>query len=289
MTVPPAEEPREAAPPEKKVGPGPRLREAREAKRLSLEAAANQLRVDSALLRALEEDDYARFAAPIFVTGNLRAYARLLELAPEPLIEAYHQLGVDAPPPLKQVTRRLHFGSSSSLLPGVVLFLILVLAVILFVNLQNGGELEPVPEPPIAAAPEAEDGAAPLLELPLPAPPLAEPPADAAASAPPAAAPAPTEVAPRPPAAAGGRATLSLKADRASWVEVRDANRRRVLYDLLDPGSTRSVEGLAPFEVLLGYGPGVTVEFNGRLVDHSRYTRQDVARFRVGEDGVGGL
>lgn len=70
---------------------------------------------------------------------------------------------------------------------------------------------------------------------------------------------------------------------------MRDANRRRVLYDLLDPGSTRNVEGLAPFEVLLGYGPGVTVEFNGRLVDHSRYTRQDVARFRVGEDGISGL
>ena len=83
-------------------------------------------------------------------------------------------------------------------------------------------------------------------------------------------------------AAAGPRAPLSLKADQVSWVEVRDANGRRLLDDLLDPGASRNVEGIAPFAGLVGYGPGVTVEFNGRRSDHRRYMREDVARFRVG-------
>lgn len=273
---------------EKKAGPGETLRAAREARKLTIEAVSHQMHVDATIVRALEQDDYEKFAAPIFVTGHLRAYARLLDLPPEPLIEAYHRLGVDAPPPLKQVKRRLHFHSSSSLVPAVVVVLVLAIAIALFAGIQNGerGAVEPTqngvvtpsePEAPASfvppqttaetmAPPDVSGGAAPA-------------PAPNGVPAPPAAA----EIAPVP---AGGRATLSLRADQASWVEVRDASGRRLLYDLLDPGASRNIEGTAPFAVVLGYGRGVTVEFNGRLVDHARYVRDDVARFRVGERGI---
>src|SRR3569623_1775357 len=201
MTVPTMDDQSPRAAVDPRLGPGAHLREVREARRLTVEAAASQLRIDVSLLRALEADEYDNFAAPIFVTGHLRAYARLLDLAPEPLLDAYHHLGRDATPPTSAPS----------------------------------------------AAPHAPDTAG---------------------------------------AGNGVRARLSLKADRSSWVEVRDANGQRLLYDLLDPGASRNVEGLAPFAVLLGYGPGVTVEFNGKLVDHSRYIHQDIARFRVGPIGV---
>jgi len=281
---------------EKKIGPGAALRAAREARKLTVEAASHQLHVDAAVVRALEEDDFDKFAAPIFVTGHLRAYARLLDLPPEPLIGAYHQLGVDAPPPLKQVKRGVRFGSSSSLVPGVIVILVLGLAIALFAGLQNGerGIETPPAEDNHLTPPEALAPAVPPQNANEVAPGSAAgdvaatdeganaDAADVAVSAP----TPPPSAETGTPAAAGPRATLSLKADQASWVEVRDANGRRLLYDLLDPGASRNVEGIAPFAVLLGYGPGVTVEFNGRLIDHRRYMREDVARFRVGEQGI---
>lgn len=295
MTEPTQDELPSQTPAEKKSGPGVRLREAREARRLTIEAAANQLHVDPQVLRALEDDEYGTFAAPIFVTGHLRAYARLLDLPPEPLIEAYRNLGPAEPPPLKQVSRRLHFGSSSSSFsPVAIILLLLLLAAIVLFSLQRGeratdagspaAQNEPSPLPDASPLPDLGATAAPPEDLLAPVTSTPATPADV-----PAATPTPPALSPAtslPRAAGGPRATLSLRADQASWVEVRDANGRRLLYDLLDSGGTRNVEGLPPFDVLLGYGPGVAVEFNGKLVDHSRYMREDVARFRVGEKGI---
>ena len=272
---------------EKKAGPGETLRAAREARKLTIEAVSHQMHVDAAIVRALEQDDYEKFAAPIFVTGHLRAYARLLDLPPGPLIEAYHRLGVDAPPPLKQVKRRLHFHSSSSWVPAVAVALVLGIAIALFAVMQNSerGAVEPT-QTAVVAQP-APQSPAPFVPPPITetTSPLAVPggaaPGPVASDVP--VPPAAAEIAPVP---AGARATLSLKADQASWVEVRDAGGRRLLYDLLDPGASRNIEGTAPFAVILGYGRGVTVEFNGKLVDHARYVRDDVARFRVGERGI---
>ena len=84
--------------PEPKVGPGPALREARESRNFTLEAVAEQLRIDVSRVRALEEDDYSKFAAPIYITGHLRAYARLLGVRPESFIEAYQNLGTATAP-----------------------------------------------------------------------------------------------------------------------------------------------------------------------------------------------
>jgi len=298
MTVPTMDDQSSRAPVEPHIGPGAQLREAREARRLTVEAAASQLRIDVSLLRALEADEYDNFAAPIFVTGHLRAYARLLDLAPEPLLDAYHRLGRDEPPPIKQLSRRLNFGSNSSLLPGVVVVLVLAIAAALFAGLQSRGERGAADAPAPVLAP-AENTELNLPDAPSMPPreengataetsPAAVPPPDTTTAPLPApsAVPRAPDAADTPGAVNGVRARLSLKADRSSWVEVRDANGQRLLYDLLDPGASRNVEGLAPFAVLLGYGPGVTVEFNGKLVDHSRYIHQDIARFRVGPIGV---
>ena len=295
MTVPTMDDQSPRAPVEPRVGPGAQLREAREARRLTVEAAASQLRIDVSLLRALEADEYDSFAAPIFVTGHLRAYARLLDLPPEPLLDAYHHLGRDEPPAIKQLSRRLNFGSNSSLLPGVMVVLVLAIAAAVFAGLQSRGERSateapaPAPTPTenieqnslvTPSAPPQEENGTTTETSPAAAPPpdITTPPSAADSAAP--------RAVPAPAAVSGARASLSLKADRSSWVEVRDANGQRRLYELLDPGASRNIEGVAPFAVLLGYGPGVTVEFNGKLVDHSRYIHQDIARFRVGPSGV---
>lgn len=295
--------------PEPKIGPGIRLREAREARKLTVEATAVQLRIDPVLVTALEEDDYDKFAAPIFITGNIRAYARLLDLPPEPLLEAYHGLGHDVPPALKQVNRYPRLGSSTSWAPGVIALLLVAVAILAFLAWQSDGQLPDfsqeqkstqeedktllLPEAPESQVPQdvgGFDSGAGLMPFDgadvgreeEPAAPLAASPKETPA-APPAA--APRAEMPEPVV----RSKLSLKVDRASWVEVRDATGRRLLYDLLDSGAVKILEGVPPFDVLLGFAPGVTLEFNGKLVDHRLYARQETARFRLGENGISSL
>ncbi len=58
--------------------PGARLRTAREARGLSIEDIAERLRLNAALVLALEEDRLALLGAPVFARGHLRNYAVLV-------------------------------------------------------------------------------------------------------------------------------------------------------------------------------------------------------------------
>ena len=82
------------------TGPGQRLRVAREARQLTRDAVAVQLRVEPKVIDALEHDDYAQLPAAVFVRGYLRAYSRLVGLVAEPLIEAFDKRTAHTPPPL---------------------------------------------------------------------------------------------------------------------------------------------------------------------------------------------
>ena len=74
---------------------GHRLQEARENKKLTQESAATQLNLTLQSIVALESDDFDSMPPPMFTRGYLRAYARLLGLDGDKLIEDYNQL---APP-----------------------------------------------------------------------------------------------------------------------------------------------------------------------------------------------
>ena len=58
--------------------PGARLRGAREARGLSIEDVAERLRLNAALVLAMEEDRVALLGAPVFARGHLRNYATLV-------------------------------------------------------------------------------------------------------------------------------------------------------------------------------------------------------------------
>ncbi|MGQ0383997.1 MAG: helix-turn-helix domain-containing protein [Gammaproteobacteria bacterium] len=60
------------------ASPGARLRAAREALGLSIEVAAERLRLNPALVLAMEQERFALLGAPVFARGHLRNYAALL-------------------------------------------------------------------------------------------------------------------------------------------------------------------------------------------------------------------
>jgi cytoskeleton protein RodZ len=272
---------------EPRIGPGRELRAAREARSLSQETVAKQLHLDIALVRALEDDDYGKFAAPIFVTGHLRAYARLLSLAPEPLIESYQALGVGAAPALERVAHLSHQPEpvSRAQVPRWLVWAVAVTVVLVVIGVwrsEAGKMLSPIMESRLLPG-SGPAGGGDALTSPLPVPDnqsaLGSPPiAEQAPAAPAAETPAPIK--------AAAAATLDLKASKPSWVEVKDNAGNRLFYDLMVPGDAQRLQGTPPFDVLLGYASGVIVQYNGKQVDHGAYARQGMARFRVGEDGT---
>ena len=79
------------------AGPGQRLRQGREHVNLSIEEVAARLHLDTRTVRCLEADQYEELPAPTFVRGYLRSYARLLNLAAQPIIDAFDRRGLEPP------------------------------------------------------------------------------------------------------------------------------------------------------------------------------------------------
>lgn len=77
--------------------PGARLRAAREARGLSIEDVAERLRLNAALVLAMEQDRLALLGPPVFARGHLRNYAVLVG-APEQEIMADCDVELDSQP-----------------------------------------------------------------------------------------------------------------------------------------------------------------------------------------------
>jgi transcriptional regulator with XRE-family HTH domain len=86
---------------------GAQLRQAREAMGVSTSEAASVTRIKVQHIEAMESNDFAVMAAPIYVKGFLRIYGEYLGLDPEMLVARYMQQSGPAPSPLaKEEPRR---------------------------------------------------------------------------------------------------------------------------------------------------------------------------------------
>jgi cytoskeleton protein RodZ len=70
---------------------GERFRAAREARGLSLSDVAEQIRIRSVYLGAIEDENWAAIGAPVYTRGFLRTYARFLGLDPEEVVEEFNR------------------------------------------------------------------------------------------------------------------------------------------------------------------------------------------------------
>jgi cytoskeletal protein RodZ len=77
---------------------GDEFRAAREARHLSLSDVSEQIHIRSVYLQSIEAEDWAAIAAPVYVRGFIRTYARFLGLDPESAVARYNELLGDEPP-----------------------------------------------------------------------------------------------------------------------------------------------------------------------------------------------
>ena len=86
------------------IGPGDRLQTARIKLSLSIEDVANRMHLSVSILQSIEENNFDDITAPIFVKGYLRAYARIVSLDEEEMIEEYLNFYSDEDPPINSTS-----------------------------------------------------------------------------------------------------------------------------------------------------------------------------------------
>jgi len=233
-------------------GIGARLRAARERRGLSVLQAAERLHVDARVLEALEAENFAALGADVFVRGHLRRYAEAVGESAAQLQELY-STGAAVVPDLTRIARA-DTTARPSALPMPALLLVVGVALVgalwWFLSLPHE-KGQPLGRTPSAAAGGA-DGDTPAGG----AAPGGRQGAAAGAATSPAAAP--------PPISRAGEAQLDVRFSALSWVEISDAEGRRLLEGLYARGSTHEVRGTAPLRVVLGNAPAVELQLNGR-------------------------
>ena len=80
-----------------------------------------------------------------------------------------------------------------------------------------------------------------------------------------------------------GSEQLSLSFSEDCWVEIR-AKDNSMLYANLGKAERQwQFQGQGPFQLLIGYAPGVLVEYNGEPISLAPHTRNNVARLVLGQ------
>ena len=291
----------EASPPTAPLPAGALLRQAREAAGMSIDAAAQQLKLHPRQVKAIEDGEFALLPGRTFVRGFVRNYARLMRLDPDRVLDALP--GAAAAPALEApalhetaptmgelpTSERTKPGWTRWAIPLTLVAIVVAAGIYEFLRGQDAHRAAPPPgaterpverpvEPPADRPPSAEPTGTPL---PNPVTPAPGAPATGDAGVPPSMGNAPA-AAPAPAvAAAAGDAPLVLSFRGTSWAEVRDRTGRVLLSQNVPAGQVHALSGTPPFEVHLGNAQDVAVTLNGRAVDLAPHTRQNIARFTL--------
>lgn len=261
--------------------PGGILSAAREQQGIPVIDVARQLKMGAKQVEALEADDYDNLPAATFLRGFIRNYAKLLQIDPQPALEAYQQMkpqqgspAIAIPSPQAKFSGRppkrwqIYAAAAAAAL---------ILLPWLVYEMLSGGEqpaashevieISNLPLPPQQAATQPVPPPAPAA----PKPAATQPAAPAVAGS----APAAPKLAPQ---AVPGAGRIKLSFSGESWVEITDKSGMKIFSQLNSAGTEQLVQGMPPLLLTVGNAASVKVTYNGRPVDLAPYTRQEVAR-----------
>lgn len=264
---------------ESEKGCGQYLREAREAAGLGVDEVASRLRMPVQVVRSLEQEDWQRLGAPVFVRGQLRSYAKLLGVDLEPLLQKAHLAPIEPPKLVSHThTPRVKRVLESTARRAVYVVMTGVLAVPVWYATRNHFD---APAPSTASLDVVPPSAAPAngdaASTPAPAKPE-----DSRSAAPYIASMTPVPTRAAAPPASGG---LSLHFTGDSWIQVLAPDGSAVEKALVRAGEDRRYGAGEVGRVTLGNASAVEVQQAGTIVDVKPFQRANVARFAVSSDG----
>ena len=266
------------------AGCGTRLRQAREAAGLTLEDVGQRLRMPVQVVKSLEQEQWQKLGAPVFVRGQLRSYARLLGVDVSELLEQA-QVGPVVPPTLVSHTHTPRARRIAENLGRRVLYVGITAVLAVPVWFATRGHFDGTAPSPSTASLDVIPAAVPVT----PAGPgsAAAAPAEVAAApvAKPTATPYVASLAPVPRAAPAPAANLDMQFSGDSWVDIGGPDGATVEKALIKSGESRSFAPGQVARVTLGNASAVQVQQNGAIVDLTPYQRANVARFQVSSEG----
>jgi len=266
---------------------GALLREARKAQGLHLAAIAASIKVTPQKLEALENDRFDQLPDATFTRALAQAMCRVLRIDPQPVLARLPEGGSHRLDRLEGGLNQAYRDRTGHVEPhdwsllrspavwGPAL-LVIAAAVLLLVPFDalrvrravTGEEgAASAPQPSVAVAPVAMPSTA-VAEAP--APPAA---AEAASASIEAAASAPTQ--------AGPAGLLVLRATEESWVDVKDAQAKTLIFRTLHAGETVTLDGTPPLRVRIGNAKGTQLVFRGEAIDPAATTRDNIARLEL--------
>ena len=261
---------------------GKTLREAREAKGLTLAQVSDTTRISKAYLQAVEEDAYQKIPGEVFVKGVLRGYGNFLGLDGAKLVEQYKILAQGMRPeeaasfkireatnvkitPTFKPNEDTPQSSKNSLLTGLVVLVVLLLAVCAYYFMIVAKPAGSVTAPATSAAPAAAAQTAPAPQVP--AAKTADPAKPAAATAP---------VNPGQPAVPGtaqpntaaanptpGTVAVNVECKGICWLQVFDGD-KKIFEGTLGKGQTNTFTSKDKLRIVYGNIKDVAITVNGQ-------------------------
>jgi len=319
------------------ISPGAQLKAARLVLGLSVSDVSSRLKLSIKKIEALENDDVANIATPVFVAGYLRTYARLLELPEDEVLAGFDTLpgmkssvddGVSedtvpetmASNPEGMMSTAPPSASTSTVFKqpkplAMAALIALLVIVVVYLSVTDTETVDDTQSESVSRADPVESIESESVQSPSDMDLQDEDPQEIAITASTSpelvvtieAAPSQAELTttietttrvatdetgsvdePEHNVAEADilpQSELRLVFNDESWVDVTDARGEKLVYRLAKAGLSRAVTGVAPFDVQLGYAPGVEIFYNGKPYDMSRYASRRSARFRVGHTG----
>ena len=79
---------------------------------------------------------------------------------------------------------------------------------------------------------------------------------------------------------------IKILAEQGAWMEVRDATRARLLYNMVPSGGSKILQGTGPFRISMGNARSTRVLINDIEIDFTRYiSSKNTASFTVSIEG----
>lgn len=293
----------ESAQPQK---PGAILGARRIAAGISEEQIASRLKMSVRQVRFLEADDYEALHGMATARGFVRAYARILQMDPEPLVASFaDKKKISAPAGASQgksaepfVKNREPFRKKRGNSGKIAILVIIVVGVLVVASNMNffsfmdkfkkesADKATPAVAPVSAPVPATgtKDAVSPAGDQATPeAKPADQAAANTAGQTNQANAPVQTPTPQNAPvvaaqAAAEKGSLLVVNFREKSWLQIQKKDGSVIAEYIGKPGEKRQLEVTEPVTVIVGFAPGVNMEFKGTPVDLASNTSNSVAK-----------
>ncbi|MFF7333790.1 helix-turn-helix domain-containing protein [Streptomyces sp. NPDC090306] len=242
---------------EARISVGRVLQQARIAAGLTVDDVSTATRVRTAIVHAIEADDFAPCGGDVYARGHIRTLARAVGTDPEPLLA---QFGADhggnrpAPTPAAPLFEAERIRPERRGPNWTAAMVAAIVAVIAFVGFTavKGGDDDSASNAQVAegSTPSSAKSTSPKPSTSKPADPKPEPSDSAIAAAP------------------QDKVTVQVSAeDGRSWISAKDHN-GKVLYDgVLEKGRSKSFQDSTEVNLILGDAGAVQLFVNGKKID----------------------